>query len=325
MGNVLSQDEVDSLLGGVSNGNVKTETDTPETGKELEMYDFTSRARPSQDSMAVLRVINERFIDLLKASLTAATGSVVEATNSSVEAVEFDEFCRSIKPSASQNVFKMDPLKGSALLVLEGPLVFAFVDKFFGGEGLSQAELEDREFTAIEARLIKRVVMIILSDLEQAWAGVHKLKMSLTSSEIDPQISMVARPRDLVLVNRLTLGLKNTSGGMMFCVPYATIAPISSKFGHGLQNEEVEIDQTWRQHFAEKIRELNMNLRCILGTARITGRELLGLKVDDVIPLDKGVGDVITVSVEGIPKFKGFPGVCNNKKAIRISGRLSKE
>jgi flagellar motor switch protein FliM len=32
MGNVLSQDEVDSLLGGISNGNVKTETDTPETG-----------------------------------------------------------------------------------------------------------------------------------------------------------------------------------------------------------------------------------------------------------------------------------------------------
>ena len=111
----------------------------------------------------------------------------------------------------------------------------------------------------------------------------------------------------------------------MLCVPYATVAPVSSKFGRGLQNEEVEIDQTWRKHFAEKIRELNMNLRCILGTARITGRELLGLKVDDVIPLDKGVGDVITVSVEGIPKFKGFPGVCNNKKAIRISGRLSKE
>jgi len=325
MGNVLSQDEVDSLLGGISSGNVKTETDTPETDKQLEMYDFTSRARPSQENMAVLRVINERFVDLLKASLTTTTGSVVEATTSSPDVVEFDDFCRSIRPSASQNVFKMEPLKASALLVLEGPLVFAFVNAFFGGEGSSQAELEDREFTAIEGRLIKKVAMIVLSDFEQAWAGVHKLKLSLTNSEVNSQMSSIARPKDLVLVNRLTLELKHNSGDMVLCVPYANIGPISSKFGRGLRNEEVEIDQTWRQYFAEKIRELNMNLRCILGTARITGRELLGLKVDDVIPLDKGVGDVITVSVEGIPKFKGFPGVCNNKKALRISGRLSKE
>ena len=325
MGNVLSQDEVDSLLGGISNGKVKTETDTPKTGKGLEIYDFTSKARPSQDSMSVLGVINERFVDFLRASLTAATGSIVEATTSSVEPVEFDEFCRSIKPSASMNVFKMGPLKGSALLVLEGPLVFAFVDTFFGGEGASHAELEDREFTAIEGRIIQKVVTIIFRDLEQAWAGVHKLKMSLTSSEIDSQVTTVAKPNDLVLVSRFTIELGNTSGGMTLCVPCGTIEPISSKFGRGLRSEEVEIDQTWRKHFAEKIRGLTISLRCTLGTAKITGRELLGLKVDDVIPLDKGVGDVITVSVEDIPKFKGFPGVFNNKQAIRISGRLSKE
>ncbi len=33
MGNVLSQDEVDSLLSGISDGKVKTETDTPERGE----------------------------------------------------------------------------------------------------------------------------------------------------------------------------------------------------------------------------------------------------------------------------------------------------
>jgi flagellar motor switch protein FliM len=325
MGNVLSQDEVDSLLGGISNGKVKTETDTPETGKGLEVYDFTATARPSQDSIAVLGGINERFVDFLKASLTAATGSIVEASASPVEPVEFDEFCRSITASASMNIFKMEPLKGSGLLVLEGPLVFAFVDAFFGGEGASQVELEEREFTAIEGRIIQKVVTIIFRDLEQAWAGVHKLKMSLTSSEIDSQVTAVAKPNDLVLVNKFAIEVGNASGSMTLCIPYAIIGPISSKFRRGLRNEEVEIDQTWRKHFIEKIRELTINLRCTLGTAKITGKELLGLKVDDVIPLDKGVGDVITVSVEDIPKFKGFPGVFNNKQAIRINGRLSKE
>ena len=93
----------------------------------------------------------------------------------------------------------------------------------------------------------------------------------------------------------------------------------------GLQNEKVEVDQRWRKHIEEKIKELAVNVRCTLGMTKITGKELLEIKVDDVIPLEKGVNDLITVSVEDIRKFRGFPGARNNKQAIRISERVNKE
>jgi len=325
MGNVLSQDEVDSLLNGISDGKVKTETDTAEKGEELKVYDFTSQAGPSLASMPALETINERFVGSVKASLSAATRSVIDVTISSAESVTFDEFSRSLLLPASLNIFKMEPLKGFGLLVMEGPLVFAFVDTFFGGKGLGHVKLEGKDFTPIETKIIGKVTGIILGDLEHAWSDVHKIRMVLARSEMDPQFVAVAKPNDSVMVNKFTVELGNAAGNMTICIPHSSIEPLHEKLRHGLQNEKVEVDQRWRKHIEEKIKELKINVRCTLGMTKITGRELLDIKVDDVIPLEKGVNDLITVSVEDIPKFRGFPGARNNKQAIRISERVNKE
>ena len=41
MPNVLSQDEVDSLLGGIDEGKVETKSDIPERGEQVSSYDFS--------------------------------------------------------------------------------------------------------------------------------------------------------------------------------------------------------------------------------------------------------------------------------------------
>ena len=51
------------------------------------------------------------------------------------------------------NLVKINPLRGTALIVLDPKLVFAVVDNFFGGTG-RHAKIEGREFTATEQRII---------------------------------------------------------------------------------------------------------------------------------------------------------------------------
>jgi len=43
MTNVLSQDEVDSLLSGIDEGKVETEKDVAEISDELTVYDFSNK------------------------------------------------------------------------------------------------------------------------------------------------------------------------------------------------------------------------------------------------------------------------------------------
>jgi len=63
-------------------------------------------------------------------------------------------------------------------------------------------------------------------------------------------------------------------------------------------------------------------LSCTMGMAKINGSDLLSMKVDDVIMLDQKSGNSVIVNVENIPKFKGYPGACNKKKAVKIIDRL---
>lgn len=323
MANVLSQDEVDSLLEGISDGGVETETDIPEKCEDVEVYDFSIPAGDIHLRMPGLKIINERLVGFLKKSLSTASRLVTGVSLLSIESVKFSEFSRSLPLPASLNIFKMEPLRGFFLLVLESPLVFSFVDSFFGGRGLRHVKLEGRSFTAIETKIIGKIVEIILGCLKRAWLDVCEVKTVYTRSEIDPQFAAIVTPEDAVIVIKFTVHLENGSGMITICMPYSNIEPIKNKLKYESRSEKMEVDQTWRRYIEKKIMEMTMEISCKIGMAKINGRELLEMKVDDVIMLDQKIGDSLIINVEGIPKFKGYPGSYSNMKAIKISERLN--
>lgn len=323
MANVLSQDEVDSLLGGIDKGSVETETDIPEKEEGVAVYDFGTQAGPI--NMPTLQRINERFVGFLRDSLSSATSSDVDVKLSTHESVTFNDFCRSLPLPASLNIFKIEPLRGSAILFLEGPLVFSFVENFFGGKGLGHVKLEGREFTAVESKIIEKISKIILDDLQQAWSDVHKVTVTYSHSEMDPQFASIVKPADMVITTKFEIALTNDTGIITFCIPYSTIDPIRDKLSQKFRNENLEVDNRWRTYIDKKLRKTTVNLNCILGTTKINAGEFLAMKVNDVILLDDKMGESILVNVEGVPKFKGYPGAYSSNKAIRISEKIDKE
>jgi flagellar motor switch protein FliM len=323
MANVLSQDEVDSLLGGIGSGSVETETDIPDKSEGFEVYNFGTQAGPI--NMPGLQMINERFVGFLRNSLSSATGSDVDVKLSTTESLSFNEFCRSLPLPASLNIFKIEPLRGSSILFLEGSLVFSFVETFFGGKGLGHVKLEGRAYTAIESKIIEKISKIILGDLQQAWSDIHKINVVYSHSEVDPRFASIVQPADMVIAIKFIITLTNESGSITFCIPYSTIEPIRDKLKQKFRDERLEIDNAWRTYIGKKVRETMVNLNCILGTSKVSARELMGMKVNDVILLDHKIADSMLVKVEGIPKFKGYPGSYGSKKAIRITERLQKE
>lgn len=325
MGNVLSQDEVDSLLGGITDGSVQTETDVPAAPDAIDTYDFSMQTGPIHQRMPGLGIIYERLVGLMRTSLSLATQSGIDVNLSSTDSVKFGEFCRSLPLPASLNIFKIEPLRGFSLLVLEGPLVFSFVDSFFGGKGVSHVKLEGRGFTTIESKIIEKVVRIVLEDLTKAWSDVYPITPVLVRSEMDPQFASIVAQDDVVIVSKFMVDLENTSGSITICYPHSTIEPIRDKLKNRFQGDKAEIDHSWRKYAEKKICELPVDVSCILGSAQINGKQLLNMKVNDVIPLEQKTTDMVTVSIEGIPKFKGYPGACSSNKAVQIIERIKKE
>ncbi|WP_027362521.1 hypothetical protein [Desulfospira joergensenii] len=83
MSEILSQDEVDSLLDGLDSGEVETEGDAEKPAETVEgvlAYDFTSQDKVVRARMPTFDVINERLSREVRATLSSLL-----QTNESVE------------------------------------------------------------------------------------------------------------------------------------------------------------------------------------------------------------------------------------------------
>jgi len=325
MPKILSQEEVDSLLKGIDEGKIGAPGDIAEESRDLPRYDFRKEHGPVHQRMPGLSVIQERFTSLLATSLSAVSGTQVDVTPAEMASVAFGEFVRSIPLPASLNLFRMEPLRGVSLLVVEGALVFAFVDLFLGGTGQRHVKLEGKSFTPIELRIIEKIVKVLLEGLEQAWSETHKLHMVFVRSEIDPQFAEIARPDELMVVSRFGMEIGKLSGQIMICTPFAPLEPLRGKLRGGFRRETLGVDETWKKYIEQKIGELKVSVSCTLGHSRLTGRDLLEMKVHDVISMEQRPDDPVVVCVEGVPKFTGHLGAFRQNKAIRVEGRLNRE
>jgi flagellar motor switch protein FliM len=241
----------------------------------------------------------------------------VDVNPISIDMSKFGDFMRSLPVPTSINIFKIDPLRGNALLVVDTRLVFSLVENFFGGAG-SQPKIEGRDFTPIEQSIIIKVVKIILANLEDAWRPVHEVGIELLRSEINPQFATIVPPSDVVVVISFEVELENALGSMVLALPYATIEPIRSKLYAAFQTERLEIDHAWISRFRDRLMETPVDVGVTFGTTQMTGRQLLDLKVGDILLLDQDEDDMLTARVQGILKFLGKPGFVKGNKAFKV-------
>lgn len=325
MSEILSQEEVDSLLSGLTAGKVETETDVPPEEGELSSYDFASQERVIRGRMPTFEVINERFAREVRTSMSNLLHTTVDISAEGLDTLKFSEFGRSLPVPTSLHVFKMDPFRGHALLVLESQLVFNLIDTFFGGKGTGKAKIEGREFTPIEETMIRKVVMACLKDLETAWSPVEPVKTSLVRSEVNPQFATIVLPTDLVIVTKFEIELEQSAGTLIVCLPYAMLEPLRSKLTAGFQAEALDVDYVWQRRLKEIIMDSTVNVVVQLGTVQITGERLISMKTGDIIQLDQDADQCLVGLVENLPKLKGYAGVQRGFQAFRVEQKLALE
>jgi len=325
MSEILSQDEVDSLLDGLDSGEVESETDVAKPEKPVEgiiAYDFTSQDTVIRARMPTFDVINERLSREVRATLSSLLQTNVDVSANPFDTLKFSEFVRSLPVPTSLHVFKMDPLRGHGLVVFESQLVYNLIDTFFGGEALGKARVEGREFTRIEEVMIKKAVVAVLKNIEASWAPIESVKISLIRSEMNPQFTAIVLPTDLVLVTRFEIELEQSAGNLVICYPYSMIEPMRNKLSSGVQTEAEEIDTNWRRMIREVILNSTVDLKIQLGRAEITGERLIYMQKGDVIQLDNDAGDPLISYIDGLAKLTGYAGVQRGFQAFKVKDKI---
>ena len=326
MSEVLSQGEVDALLRGVGDGEIDTEKDEgPEELSGVVSYDLTSQEKIIRGRLPSLDIINQMFSRLFKNTFSALMRKSVNVSTVSTDTIKFGDFLRSLPVPSSMHIFRMEPLRGHGLVIVESKVVYAVVDTFFGGSGAKESKITDRDFSAIEIRMTKTVILSVLQDLEKAWRPVHTVTTNFVRSEVNPQFAAIVPPTDVVLVILFEIEMENISGTLTICLPYEAIEPVIPKLKAQFQSEKLEVDHVWVRRLRGELLSTDIEIIAELGTTEITPEGLMGFKVGDTLILGNDVTDPLILKVEGNPKFKGFPGVSRGNKAIQITEVIERE
>ena len=322
MNQVLTQDEINALLRGLSDSDVETDTFQDNSEEGVRKYDLASQERIIRGRMPTMELIHDRFARSFRTQLSKFLGRTCFINVGGIEIVKFGLFMKKLPLPSSLHIYRMPPLQGYALMVVSTPLVFGMVDSLFGGKGVGKVKIEGREYTAIETRLIGKVVMMALEILKEAWSPIHPVDFVYVRSEFNPLAIAIVPPTDVVIIVTVEVELEQESTTLTLCTPYSTIEPIRQKLTTGFQSNRLEIDSHVIRRMESNIKKTNVDLTVQLAQGEITTRDALQLKVGDVVPLTTNPNEEAIIQVERTPKYKGYVGSYRANRAIKFSGAI---
>ncbi|MDT8879199.1 flagellar motor switch protein FliM [Halomonas saccharevitans] len=312
---LLSQDEIDALLKGVS-GDDEPEANSGGTAR-VRPYDPASQHRIIRERLHALDIINERFARHFRMGLFNLIRRSADITVDSVRYQSYSEFSRNVPVPTNINMIAMKPLRGSALIVFPPSLVFMVVDNLFGGDGRFVTKSEGREFTNTEQRIIQRLLNLAIDAYSESWKSVYPLEISFLRSEMQSKFANITNsPNEIVVNTSFNLEVGNLASNFQICMPYAMIEPLRDLLTNPLSDGSKDQDGTWTRRMAGEIRHSEIEL--VANFTDIPSRidHVMALKAGDVLPME--LPETVTASVDGVPVMECEYGSQNEQHALRV-------
>jgi len=314
---ILSQEEIDTLLHGVDGGDIDTD-DAFEDGADYTTYDLTSQDRIVRGRMPTLELINERFSRYMRVSLFNLLRRSAEVTAAGVQVQKFGDYAQSLVMPTSLNLVRMQPLRGVSLFSVEAKLVFRLVDSFFGGDG-ANSKVEGREFTPTELRVVEMFLAQVFKNFEEAWKPLFEVKFETSGIEVNPAMANIVSPSEAVIVSVFHIEIDGNGGDFHVAIPYSMIEPIKDELDSGMTGESAEVDERWGHALRRDIVRANVNLECTVVEKKMSLREVIDLEEGDVIPVD--IPSTMVLRANGVPVFKTRMGTSRGNLALEIIKR----
>lgn len=313
MSQSLSPSEIDALIAarGVA-GADRTDTGTAEVVR----YNFRRPDRISKEQIHALHFLHERFARNVSQSLAAYLRSTTEMALVSVEQFSYSEFLMALPDPTLFYALSMAPADDLAGLEINPAVAFAMVERMLGGEGKNAAV--DRALTDIEQNVVDSVVKILLESLTDTWKPVVPMKFGIRARETRPQMLQVASANDTVVMLVFDLRLGEAQGLLHLCVPAAVVERTDTAGALDRhRRERTAQERTW---LSENLARVPMALSAVLET-ECTTRELIDLRIGDVLSLGLPISRPLDLKVGRTLKFRGQPTVQAGRAGVQVAYR----
>lgn len=313
---ILSQDEVDALLHGVDAGAVDTDVEDDLNDGQARSFDFNNQERIVRGRLPTLEMINERFARYFRVNFFNMLRKTPEISVNGIQMIKFSEYIHTLFVPTSLSLIKMNPLRGTGMIMLDPKLVFIIVDNFFGGDGSIHAKIEGREFTHTELRVIEKVVHMCFDDLVKAWEPIMEVRFDYHNHEVNPHLANIVSPTEVIVVSSFHLELEGGGGDIHVVLPYSMIEPIRSILDAGVQSDMSDVDDRWSVLLKEELLHAKIELTVLFAEKELKVADLINLQAGDIIPIE--MPEQVTLITEEMPVMRGQYGEHMGNVAIKI-------
>jgi flagellar motor switch protein FliM len=322
MDQILSQEEIDALLKGISEGDVETEKEELVLAEEpeptVQAFDFLAHTKIKKEKLPALDFIFDRFCKSLRSALSLYIEREVDITIESIQHLQYRDFIKTLPLPTNMNVVVTENLKGFFIVIFDVKLIFSVLETIFGSSSVSVPKVEGREFTKIEFSVIRKLIDVVSSEMEKAWAPVYEIKCKYSRSEINPNYITMVSEEEVVNVAQFVVEMEDMTCWMKLCIPYGILESIKGYLISTPSREDQEMRTKWFEQLRGRVSEVPLEVRAVLGKKKMPLSEFVKLGKDSVIVVDRYVNDMIDVVVHGKPKLKGRIGVFKGNKAVRV-------
>lgn len=325
MGEVLSQNEIDSLLQALSSGELDAEEINSAEEKVTKNYDFRRPAKFSKEHLRTLEIIFEHYGRLISTNLPVYLRKNIQVSVVNSEACTFSEFSTALANPVLLAVVNFAPLNGNILLELAANLGFAMIDRMLGGPGNPLEK--SRDFSEIERSIIDKIISVCVQLLREPWKNVVEITPLLERIETNPQFAQIIAPSEMIAIVTINVKIGDVEGLMNVCLPYFTLESVMDKLNtkYWFSTMKENNEENYEDHIETIIRRVDMPIRAVLGRSTITVSDFVNLQTGDIIKLNSKVDNEMDIFVGNLKKFKALPGSSKDSYAVRVTSILREE
>lgn len=318
----MSNNEKDALLAALTEDASAPQDDIRQPALAgVHAYNLGATERVVRRRMQTLELINERFIGQLRGVLLNFIRRNADISVGAIEVVKYSEFERNLPVPCNLNMVKLNPLRGVALFAFDPALVSLVIDSMFGGQAKAVTQVEGRDFTATELRIIKKLLEQTLECYTKSWTGVYEITHTYMRSEMHTKFASITSGNEAVVVTPIRIEFGSISGSLKVCMPYSMIEPIRSLLTNPHQEaDKHDVDSRWANQLSSQIRNTQVSLVAHLTELELTIADLLALEKGSVLPFDRP--ETVTAYINKVPALRCGYGIYNKHFALEVQEHL---
>jgi flagellar motor switch protein FliM len=282
---------------------------------DVRPFDFRRPSTLKRDHVRTLQIVQETMARGFTTALAASLRAVVQVGLNDLEQCTYDEYIATVPNPTLLTTVALHSNRSVVMLEIPLRVGYAANELLLGGPGAEQQP--DRPMTEVELGLVRVVVEGLLPEVQTALEPIVATEPSIVAQESNPQFAQLAAPNEMILVMAFDVQLEAVSDVIRVSIPFNHLIPhLESLDESELAPATEAIDQRTRVH--AQLASAPVEISATFLPALATSRQLVGLRVGDVLMLPHSTSMPLVLHADGVGLYDVGFGRVNRRMAVQV-------